>query len=110
LSLTPMLCSRFLRPSKEAHHGRIYAATERFFDGMLRTYDWTLKRTLKHRFATFMVSIAVVLGTGYLFYLIPKGFLPDEDTGQIFGFTEGAQDVSFASMVSHQQALNRVAY
>src|SRR5437868_6889952 len=61
LSLTPMLCSRFLRPSKEAHHGRIYAATERFFDGMLRTYDWTLKRTLKHRFATFMVSIAVVL-------------------------------------------------
>jgi HAE1 family hydrophobic/amphiphilic exporter-1 len=110
LSLTPMLCSRFLRPSKEAHHGRVYAWTERMFDGLLHTYDWTLKKTLRHRFATFMVSVVVILGTGYLFYLVPKGFLPDEDTGQIFIFTEGPQDVSFASMVRHQQALNSVVY
>jgi HAE1 family hydrophobic/amphiphilic exporter-1 len=108
LTLTPMLCSRFLRPSKEAHHGRIYGWTERFFDGMLRSYDWTLQKTLRHRFATFTVSIVVLLGTVYLFTLAPKGFLPDEDTGQIFIFTEGPQDVSFDSMVRHQQALNGI--
>jgi HAE1 family hydrophobic/amphiphilic exporter-1 len=106
LSLTPMLCSRFLK-AQHRQHGRLYAASERVFDGMLHVYQRTLGATLRHRFATLMVSFAVLAGTVYLFKLVPMGFLPDEDTGQIFIFTEGAQGISFDSMVQHQQALNR---
>src|SRR5207247_1304354 len=81
LSLTPMLCSRFLRASKEAetHHGRLWLLLERFFDGMLRVYDRTLTFTLRHRVATMAVSAAVAVATVYMFIVIPKGFLPDED-------------------------------
>jgi HAE1 family hydrophobic/amphiphilic exporter-1 len=106
LSLTPMLCSRFLRASKETRHGRLWSFFERFFDGMLRVYDRTLRVTLEHRVATMAVSGAVLVATVYLFYVIPKGFLPDEDQGQIFIFTEGPQGISFDNMVQHQLALN----
>jgi len=105
LSLTPMLCSRFLRAGKEQHHGRLYGASERVFDGMLHVYDRTLRFTLRHRAATMMVSGLVLAATVYLFTAIPAGFLPDEDTGQIFIFTEGAQGISFDSMMAHQKAL-----
>src|SRR2546430_10886074 len=110
LSLTPMLCSRFLQASKEAetHHGRLWSFFERFFDGMLRVYDRTLQFTLRHRVATMAVSAAVLVATVYLFIVIPKGFLPDEDQGQIFIFTEGPQGISFDSMVEHQLALTQV--
>jgi HAE1 family hydrophobic/amphiphilic exporter-1 len=110
LSLTPMLCSRFLRASKEAetHHGRLWSFFESFFDGMLRVYDRTLQFTLRHRVATMAVSAAVLVATVYLFIAIPKGFLPDEDQGQIFIFTEGPQGISFDSMVEHQLALTQV--
>ncbi len=108
LSLTPMLCSRFLRSTHEQRHGKLYAASERFFDGMLRVYDRTLQVTLKYRATTMLVSAAVLVATVYLFMLSPKGFLPDEDTGQIFVFTEGVQGISFDSMVQHQQALNKI--
>jgi len=108
LSLTPMLCSRFLRASKETHHGRLWSFFERFFDGMLRLYDRTLQVTLRHRVATMAVSAAVLVATVYLFIVIPKGFLPDEDQGQIFIFTEGPQGISFDDMVQHQLALSRI--
>jgi hydrophobic/amphiphilic exporter-1 (mainly G- bacteria), HAE1 family len=108
LSLTPMLCSRFLRASKEAHHGRLWLFFERMFEGMLRIYDSTLRVTLRHRAATMVVSAMVLVATGYLFIAIPKGFLPDEDQGQIFIFTEGPQGISFDNMVEHQLALTRV--
>ena len=103
LSLTPMMCSRFLRLSATARHGRFYAASERFFDGMLRTYDWSLKFVLRHRLATMAFSIVILVATVYLFQRIPKGFLPSEDTGTIFGMTEAAQGVSFEEMVRHQR-------
>ena len=90
LSLTPMLCSRFLRASKEIEHGRLWRLFESFFDALLRLYDRTLQVTLRHKFATMAVSVVVIAGTAYLFIAIPKGFLPDEDQGQIFIFTEGA--------------------
>src|SRR5262249_29404699 len=93
LSLTPMLCSRFLRPPRDEYHGRLYNASERFFDGMLQVYDRTLQFTLRHRVATMGVSVAVLVATVYLFTVIPMGFLPDEDTSQIFVFTEGAQGI-----------------
>jgi len=108
LSLTPMLCSRFLRASGEEHHGRLWSFFERIFDGMLAVYDRTLRVTLRHKIATMAVSAAVLVATLYLFIAIPKGFLPDEDQGQIFIFTEGPQGISFDSMVQHQLALTQV--
>jgi HAE1 family hydrophobic/amphiphilic exporter-1 len=107
LSLTPMLCSRFLRPLSQERHGRLYAVSERFFEGMLGVYDRTLRVTLKYRATTMLVSAAVLVATVYLFMITPKGFLPDEDTGQIFVFTEGAQGISFNGMVQHQLALTQ---
>jgi HAE1 family hydrophobic/amphiphilic exporter-1 len=103
LTLTPMLASRFLHPPREAHHGRIYAVTERFFQGMLSTYRWTLERCLEHRPVVISVAALTLVATGVLFWVVPKGFIPTEDTGQIIGFTEASQDISFDSMVRHQQ-------
>ena len=108
LSLTPMLCSRFLRPHGEARHGRLWKITEGFFDGLLRFYDRTLQFTLRHRAATMAVSLIVLVATVQMFRTIPKGFLPDEDQGFIFVFTEGPQGISYDSMVRHQLALNDI--
>ena len=105
LSLTPMLASRFLRPPKNTRHGRLYMACERVFQGMLRFYDRTLVGVMHHRLATLLVSFAILGATVYLFYVTPKGFLPSEDTGQLFGMTEASQSISFDAMVKHQQAV-----
>ena len=105
LSLTPMLASRFLRSPRAAHHGRFNAACERFFNGMLDVYDRTLRGVMRHRFATLMLSGVILIATVYLFYVIPKGFLPSEDTGQMVVMTEGAQGIGFDSLVRHQQML-----
>jgi hydrophobic/amphiphilic exporter-1 (mainly G- bacteria), HAE1 family len=102
LTLTPMLCSRFLRPAHSEHHTRIYDVSERWFEGILRGYDRSLKIVLEHRFATLVVSGLIFVATIFLFVVIPKGFLPSEDTGQIIGFTEAAQGISFDSMKEHQ--------
>jgi hydrophobic/amphiphilic exporter-1 (mainly G- bacteria), HAE1 family len=109
LTLTPMLCSRFLRPSKEAHHGRLYAASESVFDAMLGFYTRTLSFVLRHKFATFALSMAVLAATVFLFMSIPQGFLPSEDTGQIFVSTEAPQGTSFESMAEHQKQLQAIA-
>ncbi|MBU1902674.1 MAG: efflux RND transporter permease subunit, partial [Proteobacteria bacterium] len=105
LTLTPMLCSRFLRPPATQHHGRIYNASERVFQGMLDFYQWSLKRALNHRLTVMVVSAFILIATAYLFIRIPKGFLPSEDTGRIFAITEAAQGISFESMVRHQREL-----
>jgi hydrophobic/amphiphilic exporter-1 (mainly G- bacteria), HAE1 family len=103
LTLTPMLGSRFLRAHKGERHGRLYQMSERVFDGMLAAYRWTLKHVMAHRAATMVVSGLILVATIYLFDKIPKGFIPSEDTGQINATTEAAQDISFESMVKHQQ-------
>lgn len=103
LTLTPMLCSRFLRPLKEKKYGRFYMITERFFDGMLKVYEWSLKRVLNHRLAIMVIFGIIFLATGYLFIAIPKGFLPNEDQGTIFTITEAQQGTSFDKMVQLQQ-------
>lgn len=108
LSLTPMMCSRFIRPAGEIRHGRLYAASERFFDGMRNIYDTTLRAVLRHRVWTMMVSFFILVATVYLFIYIPKGFLPSEDTGMVFGFTEAAQGISYEAMVEHQYALGEI--
>jgi len=102
LTLTPMLCSRFLRPP-HAGHGRVYRASERFFQGMLRVYDVSLQWTLRHRRTTMAVLALTFAVTAYLFVVIPKGFIPTEDNGTVFAFTEAAQDVSFEEMMARQR-------
>src|SRR5437667_4308309 len=108
LTLTPMLCSRFLKSHTRKQHNRIYALSERFFDGMYRAYDRSLNFVLRQQRATLVVSMVLLVATAFLFVKIPKGFFPSEDTDQIFGITEGAQGISFHSMYEHQAAVNRV--
>jgi len=108
LSLTPMLCSRFLRPPGERKQSRLYATSERFFEGMLQAYRWSLRFVLKHRLATIVVSNLIFVVTIFLFMTFSYGFLPSEDIGQIFGFTEAAQGISFESMKQHQLAVMEV--
>jgi HAE1 family hydrophobic/amphiphilic exporter-1 len=108
LTLTPMLSSRFLRHPSEVKHGRLYAVSERFFKGVFDAYEWSLRRVLRHRLITLVIAGLLLLVTGYLFMLMPKGFLPSEDTNQIFGFTEAAQGISFEAMVRHQREVARV--
>ncbi|MGZ7029713.1 MAG: efflux RND transporter permease subunit, partial [Terriglobales bacterium] len=107
LSLTPMLCSRILRPYAEVKHGKLYMMSERVFDGMLRVYDKSLQAVLRHKLTVMGVSALVLVATGYLFVTIPKGFLSSEDQGQIYVFTEAAQGISFEDMKTHEVAVAR---
>jgi HAE1 family hydrophobic/amphiphilic exporter-1 len=108
LSLTPMLCSKFLRPPAAARHGRIYATSERFFEGMLHAYRRSLRFVLNHRLATLVLYNFIFVFTILLFMTFSYGFLPSEDIGQIFGFTEAAEGISFESMVQHQLAVAEI--
>ncbi len=105
LSLTPMLCARILKPPSERAPGRFYRVTERGFDAMLAVYLRGLRWSLGHRRTVVVVTALALVAMVPLFSAVPKGFLPSEDTGQIFGFTEAAQGVSWESMSAHQQAL-----
>jgi HAE1 family hydrophobic/amphiphilic exporter-1 len=102
LSLTPMLCSRFMKPPSE-HHNALYRATERVFDGMRDLYRWTLQVVIRHRFVTLMVAAGTVVATVLLYSVIPKGFIPNQDTDQLGGVTEMPQEASFDSMVRLQR-------
>ncbi|MFH0301601.1 efflux RND transporter permease subunit [Bradyrhizobium sp. 31Argb] len=105
LTLTPMMCSRLLKDDSHKKHGRIYLAFEWGFDSLLALYARGLKVVLRHRFVTLMVMLSTIALTGYLYVIIPKGFFPQEDTGQIVGITEAAQDISFPAMSERQQVL-----
>ncbi len=108
LTLTPMLCSRFLRPPATMRHGRFYALSEQAYAGMLKAYEWSLRKTLDHGLATLILSGLILVATVYLFIIIPKGFLPSEDTGQIIGFTEANQGISFEAMQKRQKEVAAV--
>src|SRR5499427_4805762 len=108
ISLTPMLCSRFLRPPHAEKHGWFYNAFERMFDSWLRLYDVTLRLTLRHRAMTMAVSVLLLVGTVYLFMIIPKGFLPSEDQGRFMVNTEAAQGISYEDMSRHQMQVASV--
>ncbi len=101
LSLTPMLCSRFLKPPSE-NHNWLYRASEKVLDGMRDLYAWTLRGVIRHRFITLLVAIGTLVATGYLYTVSAKGFIPDQDTGQIQGTTALPQDASFDAMVATQ--------
>jgi HAE1 family hydrophobic/amphiphilic exporter-1 len=105
VTLTPMLCSRFLRSAREQRRSWFYRATERFFKGMLHWYDVSLKAVLRHRFATMVFFFAVLAATGYLFIKIPKGFIPEQDTDQLAVTTEAAQGTSYYEMLGYQKQI-----
>ena len=108
LSLTPMLCSIMLRPAGQEKHGRVYQASERFFNGMRSGYERSLQWVLHHRRSTLMVTLLFLVGVIYLYVIMPKGFLPSGDTGQITCSTETAQGTSFESMVAYQKKVARI--
>ncbi len=105
LTLTPMMCARLLKDDSRRRHGRIYLLFERGFDALLALYARGLRVVLRHRFATLLVMLSTIALTGYLYVIIPKGFFPQQDTGQIVGITEAAQDISFPAMSERQQAI-----
>ncbi len=108
LTLTPMLCSRFIRPQHEQRHGRIYMALERFFDRMLQKYDVTLQWALRHRLSVMVFSVIILLITAWQFVTIPKGFLPEVDASTLQGYTLAAQGISFDEMMRHQDDLDKI--
>ncbi|MGA3265178.1 MAG: efflux RND transporter permease subunit, partial [Terracidiphilus sp.] len=108
LTLTPMLCSRFLRHAKPEEHGFLFNLFERGHEGLAAGYDWSLKKVLRFRFVTFLFSLAILAVTVWLFIRIPKGFLPSEDSGFIFGISMAQQGISFDSMRDHQKAITGV--
>ncbi|WP_454687997.1 efflux RND transporter permease subunit [Achromobacter aloeverae] len=106
LTLTPMLCSRYLK--NQAHgreQGRLARLFEAGFDAMLNGYKRGLKVVLRHQFITLMTFFATLAVTGLMFFTIPKGFFPQQDTGYIFGFAQSSQDSSFTAMNKRMLAL-----
>jgi len=97
ISLTPMLCSRFLKPPTE-HHNAFYRATERILNAARDTYGWMLGGVMRHRPLTMVVAAGTLAGTIYLLMITPKGFIPSQDTGMMQGSTEAGQDISFDAM------------
>ena len=107
LTLTPMMCSRFLK-SHHGEHGRVYRFVEAGFDALIGGYRRTLDIALRFRFITLMVFFATLGFTVFLFIQIPKGFFPQQDTGVLYGTTQGSQDISFTEMSQRQQALAKI--
>jgi HAE1 family hydrophobic/amphiphilic exporter-1 len=105
LTLTPMLCSRFIKAESLQRRGRFYAASEGVFKAMLRVYGAGLRWFLRHRFLTIVFTALVLLATIHLFRTLPKGFIPSEDTSQMMVITETVEGISFESMVEHQKAV-----
>jgi len=105
LTLTPMLGSRFLRVDHEAKHTVFYRTLEGAFDLMAKAYETTLQISLRHQFATLMLAVAMLAGSCYLFFHMPTGFIPSQDSGFLFGVTKGGQDISFESMAAHHEAV-----
>jgi HAE1 family hydrophobic/amphiphilic exporter-1 len=109
LTLTPMLCARVLRGHHEGERQNIILRVfEAMFRSWLRAYEWSLDLVLRWRLVTLALTIATVLGTVYLYVVVPKGFFPIEDTGFILAITEGPTDVSFAGMAERQRKLVEV--
>jgi HAE1 family hydrophobic/amphiphilic exporter-1 len=108
LTLTPMLCSRFLRHQESSQHGRLFNLSERAFNAWLRGYDRSLRVVLRHKFATLLVSFVVIGLTFYLYTISKTGFIPDEDQGLVFAFTEAQQGIAFQDMLQLQQRVANV--
>jgi HAE1 family hydrophobic/amphiphilic exporter-1 len=111
LTLTPMMASRLLRAhaaDKAVKHGRLYRLAEGMFDGMLAGYRYTLDGALKHHRMMLVLTFATLAAAAFLLTKVPKGFIPTEDTGLVLGITEASQNISYESMVLHQQAVAKI--
>jgi HAE1 family hydrophobic/amphiphilic exporter-1 len=108
ISLTPMLCSRFLRDTRNDRHGFLYRVLERVFDDMLRLYAVTLKWVLRHRPVMLAAFVAVMMVTGWLYTVVNKGFIPDTDNDNFGVQTEAAQGTSYYQMVRYQQQVAQI--
>ena len=98
LTLTPMMCSRFLAHERKTKKSRLNRATARFFDAMLRGYDHGLIWVFRHQLLMLVGTLGLIVFTGYLYLIVPKGFIPQQDTGFIFGALQARLDASFASV------------
>jgi len=105
LTLTPMMCSKLLRTKPESERSRFYRTSQHAFDQVIKFYDRTLTWVLRHRRETLVVAVGTLVLTVVLYFVIPKGFFPVQDTGVILGISEAPQTVSFAAMAERQQAL-----
>jgi multidrug efflux pump len=105
LTLTPMMCARLLRHKPESEQGWFYRTSEKGFQGVIRFYGTTLSWVLRHQLATLVVAAGILGLTVYLYYIVPKGFFPVQDTGVILGISEAPQNASFAEMAEKQQML-----
>jgi multidrug efflux pump subunit AcrB len=108
LTLTPMMCSRLLQPEHKRKHNRLFLATERFFKGMLDAYERGLQWVLKHQAFTLTVAAVTLVATVWLYFIVPKGLLPQQDTGMILGITDAAQTISFKAMVQRQRRMTEI--
>ncbi|MGH9646242.1 MAG: efflux RND transporter permease subunit, partial [Bryobacteraceae bacterium] len=107
ITLSPMLCSRFLR-GKEEKHGAAYRSVDRLFNGLVRFYGWSLRGVLRHRTAMAVVFFAVLGATWYLYQKVPKGFIPDADNDQLQLNIQAAQGTSYYKMVEYQQGIANI--
>src|SRR6267378_1370071 len=105
LTLTPMMCSRILKPRTDVKHGRLFLASERAFDAVREAYGRSLRWVLENKPLVMFVFVFIVGATGLLYRNMPKGFLPSEDSGQLFCFIEAPQDISFDAMVTYQRSV-----
>jgi multidrug efflux pump len=108
LTLTPMMCAKFLKPIDHSKQGKLFRWSERAFEGMLNFYDVGLKWVLRHRLFTLLVAIATLIATIYLYLVVPKGLLPNQDTGEIIGVTDAAQNISFKAMLERQREVSDI--
>ena len=108
LTLTPMLSSRFIKPPREVEHHALFNLFERFFDGLLSAYRTGLKWSLAHRRVMVALTVAIIAGTGVLFVILPKGFVPSQDIGMIYGQSEAIEGISFDAMVRHQKQIGEI--
>jgi len=108
VTLTPMMCRRYLRLNHEKRHNLVYRKLENIMEAWTRWYGATLRWALRHRILIMFCGALILVGTAWEFWSIPKGFLPEEDTSQISVSTEARQGISFEAMKAHQDAVNRI--
>jgi HAE1 family hydrophobic/amphiphilic exporter-1 len=108
LSLTPMMCSRFIKSHRNESHGRMFNFIENVYDGLASIYDRCLKVVLRHQLATMMVSLLLFVATIYLYMIVPKGFLPSEDIEQFNITIEAMEGISYDAMVDHANEASQI--
>ena len=108
LTLTPMMCAKFLKPIDHRKQGKLFQWSEKAFECTLNFYDGGLKWVLRNRLITLLVAIATLVATIYLYLVVPKGLLPNQDTGEIIGVTDAGQNISFKAMLERQREVSDI--